>query len=116
LEESEDEEFITFRGEESPEEIREVPKVEPSQIITRSRALLDVLEESSSSSEDEGKEWNFMAANFDIGDPQTFKEAYYHPDKGKGIKKEISSMEQRGVWKVIDRKSIPEGRKLIGNM
>jgi hypothetical protein len=41
LEESEDEEFITFRGEERPEEIREVLKVEPSQHITRSRALLD---------------------------------------------------------------------------
>jgi Reverse transcriptase (RNA-dependent DNA polymerase) len=24
-------------------------------------------------------------------------------------------MEQRGIWKVMDRKSIPEGRKLIGN-
>jgi Reverse transcriptase (RNA-dependent DNA polymerase) len=24
-------------------------------------------------------------------------------------------MEQRGVWKVMDQKSIPEGRKLIGN-
>jgi hypothetical protein len=38
LEESDDEEFITIRGEERSEDIREVPKVEPSWVITRSRA------------------------------------------------------------------------------
>jgi hypothetical protein len=99
VESDDEEEFITIRG-----DIREVPKVEPSRIITRSRALLDALEESSSSSEDEGEEGNFMAANFEIG---ASKKCIYHPDEGKrklwreGIKKEISSMEQRGVWNTV---------------
>jgi hypothetical protein len=115
LEESEDEEFITYKGKERTEKVREAPKLEPRVIIKRSKALLDALEESSSSSEDEGEEGNFKAVNVD-GDPQSFKEAFHHPDENKrkiwqkGIQKKISSIAKRRVWRVIDQKSIPEAK------
>jgi Reverse transcriptase (RNA-dependent DNA polymerase) len=35
--------------------------------------------------------------------------------KQEGTQKEIASIENRGVWKVMDPKSIPVGRKLMGN-
>ena len=33
----------------------------------------------------------------------------------KRVKKEFKDFEKRGVWKVIKKKDIPEGRRLIGN-
>jgi hypothetical protein len=99
LEESEDEEFITIREEEKPEEIREVPKVKHSQIITRSRALLDVLQESSSSSEDEGEEGNFLAANFEVGDPKPSRKLIISRMIQNGNSGEKGSKRRSQAWR-----------------
>ena len=119
LEESEEEEYIVVKAKERPKE--KITQVEPRIILTRSKALIDNLEDHSSSSEEsEGEEGNFLTVSEEIGDPQSFNDAFYHPDEVKrklwreGIKKELTSMENRGVWRVVSKDSIPEGRKLIG--
>jgi len=54
-------------------------------------------------------------------EPRNFQEAWYHQNKEKrqnwrvAMHKEFKDMIQRGVWDVVERISIPEGRRLIGS-
>ena len=54
-------------------------------------------------------------------EPKTFQEAWHSPfeeDRNNwqmSIRKEIKSMIDRGVWRKVDRKNIPDERRLIGN-
>ena len=54
-------------------------------------------------------------------EPKTFKEAWHSPVEEErnswqmAIRKEIKSMTDRGVWRKVDRKNIPNNRRLIGN-
>ena len=54
-------------------------------------------------------------------EPKTFKEAWHSPFEKErdswraAIRKEIRSMIERVVWRKIDRKRIPNNRRLIGN-
>jgi len=51
--------------------------------------------------------------------PKEFKEAWHHPmpevrEKwGNAIRKEFADMNQRGVWRVIDRNSMAPGRRCV---
>ena len=53
--------------------------------------------------------------------PKTFQEAWHSPVEVErnnwqtAIRKEIKSMIERGVWRKVDRKNIPNNRRLIGN-
>ena len=52
--------------------------------------------------------------------PRNFQEAWYDQNKERrqnwrvAIRKEFKDMIRRGVWDVVERSSIPEGRRLIG--
>ena len=52
---------------------------------------------------------------------KTFQEAWHSPVEEErnnwqiAIRKEIKSMIERGVWRKVDRKNIPNNRRLIGN-
>ena len=54
-------------------------------------------------------------------EPKTFQEAWHSSVKEerenwqKATRKEIKSMINRGVWRKVDRKNIPNNRRLIGN-
>ena len=54
-------------------------------------------------------------------EPKTFQEAWHSPVEEErnnwqmAIRKEIKSMIERGVWRKVDRKNIPNTRRLIGN-
>ena len=54
-------------------------------------------------------------------EPKTFQEAWHSPAKEerenwqKAIRKEIKSMIDRGVWRKVEKKNIPNNRRLIGN-
>ena len=53
-------------------------------------------------------------------EPKTFREAWDHPDVEsrekwrEAIRKEFRDMLKRGVWRHVNRKDIPSGRRLIG--
>ena len=53
-------------------------------------------------------------------EPKTFQEAWHSPVEEErnnwqmAIRKEIKSMIDRGVWRKVDRKNIPNNRRLIG--
>ena len=53
-------------------------------------------------------------------EPKTFQEAWHHQVENErnswrtAIRKEIRSMIERGVWRKIDRKKMPNNRRLIG--
>ena len=54
-------------------------------------------------------------------EPKTFQEAWHSQVKEerenwqKAIRKEIKNMIERGVWRKVERKNIPNNRRLIGN-
>ena len=54
-------------------------------------------------------------------EPKTFQEAWHSPvmeereNWQKAIRKEIKSMIDRGVWRKVEKKNIPNKRRLIGN-
>ena len=53
-------------------------------------------------------------------EPKTFQEAWHSPVEEEknwqmAIRKEINSMIDKGVWRMVDRKNIPNNRRLIGN-
>ena len=54
-------------------------------------------------------------------EPKTFQEAWHSPVEEErnnwqmAIRKEIKSMIYRGVWRKVDRKNIPNNKRLIGN-
>ena len=54
-------------------------------------------------------------------EPKSFQEAWHSPAEEERnnwqmvIRKEIKSMIERGVWRKVDRKNIPNNRRLIGN-
>ena len=54
-------------------------------------------------------------------EPRNFQEAWYDQNKERrqnwrvAIRKEFKDMIRRGVWDVVERGSIPEGRRLIGS-
>jgi Reverse transcriptase (RNA-dependent DNA polymerase) len=89
-------------------------------MITRSKALMDNIKDSLSE-ESESVERSFLAAEGVENEPSTFEEAFYEPNLDKrqqwqlAINKEIKSMEKCGVWSLIDKKSVPNHRRLIGN-
>ena len=53
--------------------------------------------------------------------PENFQQAYNHPDEKirakwrEGIKKEFHDMIKRGVWRNVNRKDVPSGRRCIKN-
>ena len=55
-------------------------------------------------------------------EPKTFQEAWHSPVEEErnnwqmANRKEIKSMIERGVWRKVDRKNIPNNRRLIGKM
>ena len=54
-------------------------------------------------------------------EPRTFQEAWNHPEPEErkgwrgGIKKELSKMKMKQVWRTVKKESILENRRLIGN-
>ena len=54
-------------------------------------------------------------------EPRNFQEAWYHQHTEKrqswrvAIRKEFKDMIRRGIWDVMERSSIQEGRRLIGS-
>ena len=55
--------------------------------------------------------------NNDARNPRNWKEAMLSKDKDKsvaGMKKELHSIEKRGVWKLVPPEMVPCGRKIIG--
>ncbi|KAL7460169.1 hypothetical protein ACHAXS_000631, partial [Conticribra weissflogii] len=52
-------------------------------------------------------------------EPQSFEEAYNHPDKAQrekwrnAIKKEFHDMNKRGVWKIIKKSKIPADHRCV---
>ena len=54
-------------------------------------------------------------------EPKAFQEARHYPVESErdnwrtAIRKEITSMIERGVWRKTDRKRVPNNRRLIGN-
>ena len=54
-------------------------------------------------------------------EPRNFQEAWYHQNSEKrqnwrvAIRKEFKDMTRQGVWDIVERNSIPEGRRLIGS-
>ena len=72
------------------------------------------------------EEWNqetclISAVTSGPNEPKTFQEARHSPVEEErnnwqmAIRKEIKSMIERGVWRKVDRKNIPNNRRLIGN-
>ena len=53
--------------------------------------------------------------------PKNFNEAWNHPDINirerwrAAIKKEFHDMIRRGVWRTINRRDLPQGRRLVKN-
>jgi hypothetical protein len=89
-------------------------------MITRSKALLDNLEEASSDSVDE--EGNYLAVSEEMVEPTSFHESFHDEDPNcrnswrEAIAKELENMEKCNVWSLVDRFSIPTNRKLIGSI
>jgi hypothetical protein len=116
LESDDDEEVIVVKSERKIEEIPKKP--ESRTIITRSKALMDNLEDDSSDSEGENRVYTTIENIF--SDPVTFKEAYYSPNENKralwrkAIEKELRDMEKCDVWTLIKKEEVPNNRKLIG--
>ena len=56
-----------------------------------------------------------------VKDPESFEEAYHHPEAGKkimwrrAISKEFEDMEAKGVWEKFQKSEIPNGRNCIKN-
>ena len=119
VEESDDENYIILRAEKTKEKEVEPEKERSRGMITRSKALLDNLEEETSDSEDE--EGNCMVVSEEMAEPTTFNEAFFDKDQNrrnswrKAISKELENMEKCNVWSVISKSTIPNNRKLIGN-
>jgi Reverse transcriptase (RNA-dependent DNA polymerase) len=108
-----------FEPQNSVPEAEQEAKTKDRGMITRSKALLDNLEEESSDSEDE--EGNFMTVSEEMVEPTSFHEAYHDQDPNRrnswrnAIAKELENMEKCNVWSLVDMLSIPTNRKLIGS-
>jgi hypothetical protein len=119
LESSEGEEEINLPELKTQDVQKKTKAIEKYQILTRSKALIDAEDESSS--DEEGNEGIMMVGEALMGNPTSFLEAYNHEDPGKrrgwreAIKKEILNMEKCKVWSLIEKDEIGEGRKAIGN-
>jgi Reverse transcriptase (RNA-dependent DNA polymerase) len=117
MEESDDDNYITLRAEKIEEEVMEPKKEKFSGMVTRSRALLDIIEEDSSESEDE--EGNYLVVSEEMVEPTSFHEAYFDKDPNcrnlwrNAISKELENMEKCDVWSVINKSTIPSNQKLI---
>ena len=66
-------------------------------------------------------EFEFAMASLEVRtEPMKFKDAWDHPNESEknlwreAIMKEITDMEQRGVWDVVDNSDVPRNRKPIG--
>jgi hypothetical protein len=116
--ESSDNDEVILKPLEKP--IPKRKEVVESSIVTRSKALKDVLEDEESESSEDSDDAILFTAEETTREPNTFKEAYLDVDperrtKWRGaIKKEINSMESCNVWTLIKRSMVPRGRKLIG--
>jgi hypothetical protein len=75
----EGEEIIMVKGEMKVEEMQK--KQETRTIITRSKALIDNIEDDSSDLERENRVYTTM--EYEFSDPLTFKEAFHYPNKDK---------------------------------
>ena len=121
--ESSDEEICIKQIESEVEKEEEKKKLPPFSMVTRSKALIDNMDDEDSDAEDTEEEGEaLMMVKETAGiDPEFFHEAYFHKDPKKrsgwreAIKKELQSMEKCEVWSLIDQKDVPKGRKLIGN-
>jgi hypothetical protein len=122
--ESSDEEEIRFEASPSTSQIVEEKKEPPKfTMITRSRALMDDMEDEETDSEEEmeGDRLMMIEESY-VNNPRSFSEAFYHPEKEKqkgwreAIKKELNSMGKKcKVWTVLSKEELPKDRKLIGN-
>jgi hypothetical protein len=96
----------------------ETTKEEPRVIITRSKALMDNVEEESSDSE--GEEGVYMTLENEFSEPSTFKEAYFDPIIERraawreAINKELTDMEKCNVSELVEKEKLPKGCKPIG--
>ena len=81
VEESDDENYIILRAEKTKEKVVEPEKERSRGMITRSKALLDNLEEETSDSEDE--EGNYMVVSEEMAEPTTFNEAFFDKDQNR---------------------------------
>jgi len=121
LESSDDEMIVIRKGTESDEESLPEESQRRQGVITRSKALMDAIDDDSSSDESVEEEAGLLTQENIESEPYTFEDAFYCKDPKKrelwreAIKKEINSMEKCDVWTPIQRNLIPKGRKLIGN-
>jgi hypothetical protein len=120
---SSDEEEIWFEATPTTSQIVEEKKEPPKfTMITRSRALMDDMEDEETDSEEEmeGDRLMMIEESY-VNNPRSFSEAFYHPEKEKqkgwreAIKKELNSMEKCKVWTILSKEELPKDRKLIGN-
>jgi hypothetical protein len=90
-------------------------------VATRSKALIDAMEEDELSSDEEVKDSLIIVEETIKGGPISFEGSYFHSEEKHrecwrgAIKKELESMEKCKFWTMINKKEMPEGRKLVGN-
>ena len=117
--ESSDNEEVILKPFEKP--IPKKKEIVESSIVTRSKALIDVLEDEESESSEDSDDAILFTTEETTREPNTFEEAYLDLDPERrskwrsAIQKEINSMESCNVWTLIRKSTVPKGRKLIGN-
>jgi hypothetical protein len=90
-------------------------------MVARSKALIDAMEEDELSSDEEVKDSLIIVEETIKGGPISFEGSYFHSEEKHrecwrgAIKKELESMEKCKFWTMINKKEMPEGRKLVGN-
>ena len=68
-----------------------------------------------------GLEELVLMSSEDIKEPKTFDEAWNHPNPEErkkwreAIRKELRDMRHRGVWRVVKRRDMPQGRRCVKN-
>jgi hypothetical protein len=104
------EDYVVIYGDSKAEEVPK--KIEPRTIITRSKALMDNLEEDSSDSE--GEERVYITLENEYSDPSSFKEAFFCPIDDQriswqeAIKKELHNMKKFKVWTLVRKDNVPK--------
>jgi hypothetical protein len=101
-------------------ERREAKTINKLTMLTRSKALMDTMEDETSNDEDVNN-YLMMVKDEVKKDPIKFENAYFHPEREQregwrmAIKKELESMEKCGIWTMIHQKDMPKERKVIRN-
>jgi hypothetical protein len=98
--ESSDEEKISLQKFSKAKIQKERKETEKYQILTRSKALIDAVEDEDSSDE-EGNERIIMVEEALMGNPTSFYKAYNHEDSEKGRDGEKQSRRRYLTWKNV---------------